>query len=101
MNTIIYLLALLLQLTAVLARIPDNCNQVYWKPRMMGKILIEEDYMPTNFKKLKEEFAYLDDLDKPRRVLGPQTPVKDKNINSFRITVMVDQYHRVIGVECF
>ncbi|KAJ2364926.1 hypothetical protein H4S01_003523 [Coemansia sp. RSA 2610] len=82
------------------ARTFDNCNLAYWKPRLMRTVLVDENHMPTH-RTFNQKLSFFDALPQPKRILGPQTEVKEKIIDPSRITVMVDKSNFVIDVDCF
>ncbi|KAI9505969.1 hypothetical protein GGI25_001418 [Coemansia spiralis] len=100
MRLLLYSFGLLVTLPAVLAGSADNCNLQYWKPRLMGTYMVDSRHMPRN-RSFGEKISFFDELPEPKRLLEPQSPVKEKIIDPSRITVMVDSSHIVIDVDCF
>ncbi|KAJ2852147.1 hypothetical protein IWW36_000527 [Coemansia brasiliensis] len=78
----------------------DNCNLAYWKPRLLKTTLVDKNHMPMH-RMLGQKLSFYDELPEPKRILGPQTEVREKAIDSHRITVMVDSNNFVIDVDCF
>ncbi|KAJ2743932.1 hypothetical protein GGI20_003370 [Coemansia sp. BCRC 34301] len=89
----------LLALPALAVRI-DDCNLAYWKPHLMGTILIDDTHMGPK-RITSRKLSYFDLLPNPKRVLGPHTEVKDTSIKTRRINVLVDEKNLVVGVDCF
>ncbi|KAJ2441929.1 hypothetical protein GGF42_007129, partial [Coemansia sp. RSA 2424] len=76
----------LLALPALAVR-TDDCNLVYWKPHLMGTILVDDTHMQPK-RITSKKLSNIEMLPKPRRVLGPHTEVKDTSINTKRINVL-------------
>ncbi|KAJ2891493.1 hypothetical protein IWW38_003598, partial [Coemansia aciculifera] len=83
------ILGLLLALSAFAVRI-DDCNLAYWKPHLMGTILVDDMHMAPK-RVTSKRLSFFDSLPKLKRVLGPHTEMKDTSINTRRINVLVDE----------
>ncbi|KAJ2455760.1 hypothetical protein EV183_000607 [Coemansia sp. RSA 2336] len=99
MKSLLALSGILLS-NGVAAGTVDNCNLAYWKPRLLKTTLVDKNHMPTH-RFLGQKLSFYDELPEPKRILGPQTEVREKAIDSSRITVMVDNNNFVVDVDCF
>ncbi|KAJ2859216.1 hypothetical protein GGH94_006218 [Coemansia aciculifera] len=98
-NLYFYVIGSLLALSALGVRI-DDCNLAYWKPRLMGTVLVD-DMHPAPRRITSKKLSFWDKLPKHKRVIGPHTEMKDTSINTERINVLVDDRYVVVGVDCF
>ncbi|KAJ1663976.1 hypothetical protein EV178_004516 [Coemansia sp. RSA 1646] len=100
MKRLLHTSSLLLWASFALGDYADNCNRLYWKPRLVGTYLVDSEHMPQH-RTFAQKLSFFDELPSPKRILGPQTPVKEKIADPSRITVMVDSNRFVIDVDCF
>ncbi|KAJ1769948.1 hypothetical protein IW138_004656 [Coemansia sp. RSA 986] len=89
MKRLLHTSSLLLWASFALGDYADNCNRLYWKPRLVGTYLVDSEHMPQH-RTFAQKLSFFDELPSPKRILGPQTPVKEKIADPSRITVMVD-----------
>ncbi|KAJ2785066.1 hypothetical protein H4R18_000774 [Coemansia javaensis] len=73
----------------------DNCNRAYWRQKMVGTLLVDRDHM-AGARGSERRLSNFEAVPEPKRILGPHTEVREKIVDPWRLTVMVDAHNVVV-----